>query len=449
MADTTKRGLFIKSFGCQMNVYDANKMAELLAPHGFYAVDTPEAADMVILNTCYIREKASEKIFSELGKLKKIKLAKQKIGKEFFICVAGCVAQAEGAEIFSRAPYVDIVVGPQSYHNLPELIERARRQEKWLVDLEFTADAKFDALQEAVESQGVSAFITIQEGCDKFCHFCVVPYTRGAEYSRSIWEIFREAMTLVQKGAREIILLGQNVNAYTFKDEDGKEYRLSHLIEMLAKIDNLFRIRYTTSHPIDMDQELIKAHGAIPKLMPMLHLPVQSGSDKVLKLMNRKHDRNMYIELIKTLLDMRADMVFSSDFIVGYPGETDEDFAQTLDLLAQIPFTQGYSFKYSIRPGTPASFIPDQIADDVKTARLHTLQEMQLKKQYDYNLSKVGTIQEVLVEKEGKHNEQMTGKNPYLQTVNINNCPEGLEGKLVKVKITAATKNTLMGELIE
>ncbi|MGZ6009798.1 MAG: tRNA (N6-isopentenyl adenosine(37)-C2)-methylthiotransferase MiaB, partial [Rhizomicrobium sp.] len=364
--------LFVKTYGCQMNVYDSSRMADVLSPLGYGRALGPEDADMVILNTCHIREKAAEKVFSELGRLRVLKRERALQGGELIIAVAGCVAQAEGAEIMARAPFVDIVVGPQAYHRLPEMIEKARLAPT--IDTEFPVMPKFDHLP-APRQDGPTAFLSVQEGCDKFCTFCVVPYTRGAEYSRPVADVLKEARDLVAQGAREITLLGQNVNGYHGEAADGV-WGLGRLARALAEIEGLARIRYTTSHPRDMDEDLMRAHGEVPALMPFLHLPVQSGSDTILKAMNRGHSRDDYKRIIATLRRHRPDIALSSDFIVGFPGETDRDFADTLALIEEIGFVQAYAFKYSVRPGTPAAAMDDQVAEDVKSERLAQLQTL-------------------------------------------------------------------------
>lgn len=444
-----KYGLYIKTYGCQMNVYDSIKMEDLLKPHGFCKVEGMEEAHIIILNTCHIREKASEKVYSELGRIKKIQDKRSNNGHKCIICVAGCVGQAEGEEIFARAPFVDIVVGPQSYHNLPELIERVKRREKWVIDLDFKEEEKFDKLPQEGRKQGVSAFITVQEGCDKFCHFCCVPYTRGAEYCRPPQEIMREAMLIAASGSCEITLLGQNVTAYSAVDHEGKSFSLSKLIRAVAGIESIERIRYTTSHPTDMNEELITTHREVKKLMPYLHLPVQSGSNNMLKSMNRNHTRNLYFEIIEKLRQARPDIEFSSDFIVGYPGETDQDFEDTLDLVEKVGYSECYSFKYSPRPGTPAATYANQINEEVKSARLHKLQGLLKKQQKHFLDKKVGKILQVLIEKPGRYENQCLGKTEHMQTVNINNCPPSAIGKIVQVKIEGASQNTLHGLLVE
>lgn len=432
-----------------MNVYDSIKMKELLDPFGFESTDDMNEADMVILNTCHIREKASEKMYSELGRVKKIKDKRLlSNGADMTIAVAGCVAQAEGEEIFVRAPYVDIVVGPQSYHTLPELVTKLARSEKHLIDLDFIEEEKFDNLPTQYSDQGASAFVSIQEGCDKFCTFCVVPYTRGAEFSRMPEEVYRESMVLVAKGAKEIHLLGQNVNAYHGKSSNGdKVFSLADLIRHLSTIKGLERIRYTTSHPRDMTEDLISVHGQLDQLMPFLHLPVQSGSNKVLKMMNRKHSREEYFAIIDKLRAARPDIALSSDFIVGFPGETDEDFADTMDLVRRVRYGQCYSFKYSPRPGTPAA-IKEQIPEAVKTERLMILQSELAKQQLEFNESCLGKTLPVLFQKEGKYNDHIVGKTPYMQSAYIENADKSLLGKIVNVKITKALATSVAGELV-
>jgi len=431
-----------------MNVYDSIKMQELLDPFGFVKTEDIEEADMVILNTCHIREKASEKMYSELGRIKQLKDKKISANQpDIIIAVAGCVAQAEGEEIFARAPYVDIVVGPQSYHTLPELISKIARSEKHLIDLDFIEEEKFDNLPKEYSSQGASAFVSVQEGCDKFCTFCVVPYTRGAEFSRNVEEIYREAMELVAMGAKEIHLLGQNVNAYHGKSSStDKIFSLAELIRHISTIKGLERIRYTTSHPRDMDEDLIELHGKSSLLMPFLHLPVQSGSNRVLKMMNRKHTREDYFNIIDKLRNARPDIVLSSDFIVGFPGETDEDFADTLDLVKKIQYGQCYSFKYSPRPGTPAA-TKEQVPENIKTERLTILQCELTKQQLEFNESCIGKTLPVLFQKEGKFDDQIVGKTPYMQSVYIKNPDKSLLGKIINVKITSASQASISGEV--
>lgn len=441
--------LYIKTYGCQMNVYDSGKMETLLKPHGFELSDKPECADLVILNTCHIREKATEKVYSELGRINLDKEKQKQQGKNMMIAVAGCVAQAEGEEIVKRAPYVDIVVGPQSYQNLPELIEKTKREKKWAIDLDFPTDSKFDLLPEESGLSGVSEFLTIQEGCDKFCHFCCVPFTRGAEFSRPVPKVYREALQLVSRGVKEITLLGQNVSAYSAEAEDGTKWGLGKLIQELSKIEQLERIRYTTSHPRDMlDEDLMRAHAEIPKVMPFLHLPVQSGSDKILKTMNRKHDRNFYFDVIDKYRKICPDIAFSSDFIVGYPGETDKDFEDTLDLVKKVRFALSFSFKYSPRPGTTAAALENQVPENIKSERLQILQKILNEQQNEYNQSKVEAIIPVLIDEKARNSSEYHGKSPHLQTVLINSDDSDIIGKTVNVKIQRATRNTLYGQLV-
>jgi tRNA-2-methylthio-N6-dimethylallyladenosine synthase len=434
--------LFIKSYGCQMNVYDAARMADVLAPLGYAPAMGPDDADLVILNTCHIREKAAEKVYSELGRLRALK---DRPGG-MMIAVAGCVAQAEGAEIVRRAPFVDMVLGPQTYHRLPELVARAARGAGAVLDTDFPADTKFDHLPAESTSPGLSAFLTVQEGCDKFCTFCVVPYTRGAEYSRPVASVLAEARRLVDAGAIELTLLGQNVNAYHGADERGAIVGFAGLVARLAAIDGLARLRYTTSHPRDMDDALIAAHRDEPKLMPFLHLPVQSGSDRILAAMNRQHDGALYRRLVDKLRAARPDLALSSDFIVGFPGESDADFRATLDLVRDIGFASAYSFKYSARPGTPAATMEAQVPEDVKEARLAQLQALLKTQQDAFNASCVGRTLPVLIERAGRHGGQMGGRTPYLQAVHLP-APATLLGAVVDVQILAANPNSLTGAL--
>ncbi|HYC13166.1 MAG TPA: tRNA (N6-isopentenyl adenosine(37)-C2)-methylthiotransferase MiaB [Stellaceae bacterium] len=442
------KSLFIKTYGCQMNVYDSARMADVLAPLGYRAVETPENADMVILNTCHIREKAAEKVFSELGRLKPLQKRKARAGGRMILAVAGCVAQAEGAEIMARAPHVDIVLGPQTYHRLPEMVAAATRAAGSVLDTEFPAEAKFDFLPETEAPQGVSAFLTIQEGCDKFCTFCVVPYTRGAEFSRPAVQVIAEARRLVERGAREITLLGQNVNAYHGEAPAGGVWGLGRLLRAIAEIPGLLRLRYTTSHPRDVDDELVAAHRELPKLMPFLHLPVQSGSDRVLAAMNRGHSAGDYLRTLERLRVARPEIAFSSDFIVGHPGESEEDFAATLALVREARFAQAFSFKYSPRPGTPAASAEDQVAEPIKAERLQRLQDLLEAQQRAFNLSQVGKTLPVLLEKPGRYRGQLVGRSPYLQPVHVM-APERLIGALLPLRIRGAEPNSLAGEHLE
>ena len=435
--------LCIRTHGCQMNVYDSARMADALAPLGFRPVAAAEGADMVILNTCHIRDKASEKVFSELGRFKALKRARERAGGSMLLAVAGCVAQAAGDEILARAPYVDIVIGPQSLHRLPELVARATRAAGQQIETEFPVESKFDYLPETAAPQGVSAFLTIQEGCDKFCTFCVVPYTRGAEYSRPAAQIIAEARRIIASGAREITLLGQNVNNYRGLGPAGDTWGLGRLIRAIAELPDLLRVRYTTSHPLDVDDELIAAHREVATLMPLLHLPVQSGADGILAAMNRRHSVADYRRTVDRLRRARADLAFSSDFIVGYPGETDADFAATLALVREIGFAQAFSFKYSPRPGTPAA-AEKQVPDGVKSDRLAQLQELLENQRQAFNRAMVGQVLPVLFEKAGRHPGQLVGRSPYLQPVHAE--AEGSDiGRLLPVLIERAEPNSLAG----
>ncbi len=442
-----RKRLFMKTWGCQMNVYDSARMADVLAPLGYAPADSAEGADMVILNTCHIREKASEKLFSELGRLRGAKQAKEAEGGRMVLAVAGCVAQAEGAEITARAPYVDIVLGPQSYHRLPEMVARVTRAAGAVIETDFPAEQKFDQLPEASAPQGPIAFLTIQEGCDKFCSFCVVPYTRGAEYSRPAAAILAEARRLVAQGAREIALLGQNVNAYHGEGPDGATWGLARLLYALAEIPDLARLRYTTSHPRDMDDALVAAHGAIPHLMPFLHLPVQSGSDRVLKAMNRGHTADDFRRIADRLRAARPDLALSSDFIAGHPGETEQDHQATLKLIAEIGFAQAFSFKYSPRPGTPAAGAPLQLSESEKDRRLHEIQALLRDQQERFNRSRQGMRCHILVTGLGRHPGQLAGRSPWLQPVHADG-PASLIGRVVPCEITAGHPNSLAARIL-
>jgi len=439
----------VRTWGCQMNVYDSQRMLDLLAPLGYRPVDAPEGADIVILNTCHIREKATEKLFSELGRLKTAKQAKAEAGGRMILAVAGCVAQAEGPVIAERARHVDLVVGPQSFQSLPELVARALRAGgEPIVLTDFPADPKFDHLPEEAAPRGVSAFLAIQEGCDKFCSFCVVPYTRGAEYSRPAADVLAEAGRLARAGAREITLLGQNVNAYHGAGPDGGTWSLGRLIRAVAEIQGVDRIRYTTSHPRDMDDELIAAHRDVPALMPFLHLPVQSGSDRILGLMNRKHTAAEYAAIIDRLRDARPDIAISSDFIVGFPGETDRDFPATLDLGGRVGFAQAYSFKYSPRPGTPAAVAAGQVPEAVKAERLAALQAALLDEQTRFNQASVGRVVPVLLDRAGSRPGQLHGRSPHMQSVHVP-APAHRLGRIAQVRIEEARALSLRGRLEE
>jgi tRNA-2-methylthio-N6-dimethylallyladenosine synthase len=448
---TRPRKLYIKSFGCQMNVYDSHRMADMLAPEGFAETAHPADADLVILNTCHIREKAAEKVYSELGRVSALKTAAARDGRRLTIAVAGCVAQAEGEEIIRRAPAVDLVFGPQSYHRLPQLLARAER-EGAVVDTEFPVEDKFDLLKapsrEAIRARGVSAFVTVQEGCDKFCTFCVVPYTRGAEVSRPVSKILAEVERLTDAGVREITLIGQNVNGYHGEGADGTAWTLGRLLERIADLPGVARLRYTTSHPCDMDASLIAAHRDLPSLMPFLHLPVQSGSDRVLKRMNRRHSRAAYLETIARARAAQPKMAFSSDFIVGFPGESEDDFRATLSLVDEVGYASAFSFKYSPRPGTPAADAPDQIPDDVKSERLHRLQAAIDRQQAAFNARCRGHIFDVLFEKPGRYPGQIVGRSPYLQPVQVM-APRIMIGEIAPVTVTEVASNSLFGAFAE
>ncbi|MBU8544386.1 MULTISPECIES: tRNA (N6-isopentenyl adenosine(37)-C2)-methylthiotransferase MiaB [Roseomonadaceae] len=437
-----RKRLFIRSWGCQMNVYDSGRMADVLAPLGYAPADTAEDADMVVLNTCHIREKASEKLFSELGRLRVLKQAKEQGGERMILAVAGCVAQAEGAEITARAPYVDLVLGPQSYHRLPEMVARISRATGSVIETDFPTEQKFDFLPDSTTPQGVTAFLTIQEGCDKFCSFCVVPYTRGSEYSRAATAVIAEAKRLVAQGAREIALLGQNVNAWHGEGPSGGTWTLSRLLLELAEIPDLARLRYTTSHPRDMDDALIAAHGQIPQLMPFLHLPVQSGSDRMLQAMNRGHKADAYRHIAEKLRAVRPDIALSSDFIAGHPGETEADHQATLKLIEDVGFALAYSFKYSSRPGTPAATAQMQVAEAEKDRRLQEIQALLREQQDAFNSACVGRSCEVLVTGAGRDEGQFAGRSPWLQPVHGLGSA-GMAGQMVQATITAALRNSL------
>ena len=436
-----EKRLFIKTYGCQMNVYDSERMADVLRPLGYGLTDVAEGADLVVLNTCHIREKATEKVYSELGQIKRLKAAKAAAGGAMLVAVAGCVAQAEGAEIVRRQPAVDLVVGPQSYHRLPELIARAHRAAGNALAADFAPEEKFDALPTAREPAGFTAFLTVQEGCDKFCAFCVVPYTRGAEFSRPAAAIEAEARALADKGVREVTLLGQNVNAYA--GEGG----LAALIWRLAKVPGLDRIRYTTSHPRDMDDALIAAHAEVAELAPYLHLPVQAGSDRVLKAMNRGHTAEHYLRLVERIRAARPDIAMSGDFIVGFPGEREADFEATLQLVREVGYASAFSFKYSRRPGTPGAAMTAQVAEAEKEARLATLQALLTAQRDAFNADLVGRTVPVLFEGPGRHAGQMGGRSPYLQAVHCEGPPT-LAGRIQEVVISAAGANSLTAERV-
>ena len=446
---TRPRKLYVKSYGCQMNVYDSHRMADTLAPEGFVETGTPEDADLVILNTCHIRENATEKVYSELGRLREMKDAAAQEGRKVTVAVAGCVAQAEGKEIIRRAPTVDLVVGPQSYHHLPEMLARAEQGKA--IETEFPIETKFDKLappsRATVKKRGVSSFVTVQEGCDKFCTFCVVPYTRGMETSRPVEKIAEEVARLADAGVREITLIGQNVNAYHGEGKDGRDWTLGMLLHRLAEIPGVARLRYTTSHPRDMDDSLIAAHRDLAALMPQLHLPVQSGSDRILDAMNRNHTRADFLRLINRLRAAQPKLAFTSDFIVGFPGETEEDFQDTRRLVAEVGFSAAYTFKYSPRPGTPAADMEQQVAEDDKNARLQWLQCDIDRLQADFLAKSRGTTMDVLFEKPGQRAGQIVGRSPYLNSVHVM-APHSLIGEIRPVAITDVGTNTLFGTLV-
>jgi tRNA-2-methylthio-N6-dimethylallyladenosine synthase len=437
--------LHIKTFGCQMNAYDSERMAEALAGHGYAPTADAAEADLVILNTCHIREKAAEKVYSELGRVRLNKERRKRQGRDTLIAVAGCVAQAEGAEIMARAPAVDIVVGPQSYHRLADLVAEASSTGRGQIATDFPAEDKFAHLPERPQGRGqVSAFVTVQEGCDKFCTFCVVPYTRGAEFSRSVTEIVAEVERLAARGAREITLLGQNVNAYHGQGPDGRPWPLAKLLRRLAQVPAIERLRYTTSHPLDMDDDLIALFADEPKLMPYLHLPFQAGSNRILKAMNRRHRASDYERVIANIRAARPDIALSTDIIVGFPGETDEDFAATMALAARARFAQAFTFKYSARPGTPAASLERQVPDEVKRERLHALQSLIDRDRHAFDRTMIGRRLDVLFEGNGRKPGQIAGRSPYLQAVHVEG-PEGLIGQIAAVDILASSPNSLTG----
>jgi len=446
--NNSKKKLFVKTYGCQMNVYDSDRMTDVLATHGFEVTDALADADMVILNTCHIREKAAEKVYSELGRLRTLKQRRRAEKSDMVIAVGGCVAQAEGKEVLRRAPFVDIVFGPQTYHRLPEMLARHQREnESAILNTEFPVKPKFDYLPKPTSS-GPTAFLSVQEGCNKFCNFCVVPYTRGAEYSRPAIDILAEARLLVGRGVREITLIGQNVNAYHGAGVNThREWGLAQLIRALGDFGGLNRIRYTTSHPKDMDDELIAAHREVAALMPLLHLPVQSGADRILAAMGRGHSRDTYRRLVDRLRDAQPKLAFSSDFIVGYPGETDEDFDNTMSLIEEIEFAHAFSFKYSARPGTPAATMDQQVPEPVKKARLSALQSLLMQQQHSFNTTCIGQSMAVLLTNRGRHRGQLVGRTSYLQPVHVE-APDALLGGLVAAHIVDSQPNSLSGELV-
>ena len=441
--------LYIKTYGCQMNVYDSARMADTLAPLGYVETDMVDDADMVVINTCHIREKASEKVFSELGRLRRMKeTRKSDQDKDLSIAVAGCVAQAEGEEIARRAPWVDVIVGPQAYHTLPELVSKLDPSSRHAVmNTDFPVEDKFDFLPEEHTPRGPAAFLSVQEGCDKFCTFCVVPYTRGAEFSRPVKSIMDEAKRLIASGTVELSLLGQNVNAWHGEAEDGSTWNFGRLLYALAELDGLKRLRYTTSHPLDMHDTLYEAHANIPQLMPYLHLPVQSGSNRILSAMNRRHDRDTYFRIIDRLRDGRPDLALSGDFIVGFPGETDRDFADTLNLINSVNYASAYSFKYSPRPGTPAANEDIQVDEAVKSERLAGLQQVLAAQQRAFNHSKLDQVMDVLIERPASRAGQKAGRSPWMQAVHFNENA-GAIGDIIPLKIVSATQNSLAGQPI-
>ena len=458
-----RKRVFIRTYGCQMNVYDSDRMADVLRPLGYALASTPEHADLVVLNTCHIREHASEKVYSELGRMRDLKVERRAEGRDLTIAVAGCVVQAEGEEIARRQPAVDIVVGPQAYHRLPQLLAEAERKAEFrragkrlpgagVLDTEFPLESKFDHLPAPQGVRAGSAFLSIQEGCDKFCTFCVVPYTRGSEYSRPAAKVLIEARQLVAAGAIEITLLGQNVNAYHGEAPasslgDSSIWSLARLIRALAEIEGIARIRYTTSHPRDMDDDLIAAHGEVPQLMPYLHLPVQSGSDRILEAMNRRHGRDLFLGIVDRLRSTRRDLALSSDFIVGFPGESDADFDDTMRLIEQVGFASAFSFKYSRRPGTPGAAMDGQVPEAVKAARLTALQALLGQQARAFNASKVGQTVPVLFAEPGRKPGQLIGKTPWLQSVYANGNAR-LIGRIVEARLTAGHANSLAGEVV-
>jgi len=445
------RKVHVKSFGCQMNVYDSHRMADTLAPAGYNETTSPEDADLVILNTCHIREKAAEKVYSEIGRIREMKEVAARDGRRMLIAVAGCVAQAEGREIIRRAGAVDLVVGSQNYHRLPEMVARAQRGEK-VIDTDFPVEDKFEALaapkRNAIAKRGISAFVTVQEGCDKFCTFCVVPYTRGAEVSRPVEKIVAEVERLADGGVREVTLIGQNVNAYHGPEPEGAASSLGRLLRRLAEVRGILRLRYTTSHPRDMDDDLVAAHRELPKLMPSVHLPVQSGSDRILAAMNRKHTRKDYLDVIARLRASRTDLAFTSDFIVGFPGETESDFRNTLALVDEVGYAGAFSFIYSPRPGTPAAEMEEQLPADVKSERLQRLQSAITRNQRRFNAGFAGRTVDVLLEKPGKLPGQLVGRSPYLQAVQVM-APVDSIGSVHRVTIDEVGSNSLFGSLAD
>jgi len=448
---TAPRKLHIKSYGCQMNVYDAQRMVDTLAPEGFVETASADDADLVILNTCHIREKASEKVYSELGRLRVMKDDAARNGREMRIAVAGCVAQAEGSEIIRRERAVDIVVGPQSYHHLPQLLAKAKRDGR-AVETEFPVEDKFGALPHPkpamIRARGISSFVTVQEGCDKFCTFCVVPYTRGMEVSRPVARIIDDVQRLADNGVREITLIGQNVNAFHGEGSDGKPWSLGRLLYRLAEIPGIVRLRYSTSHPRDVDDALIEAHRDIPAVMPLVHLPVQSGSDRILEAMNRKHSAADYARTVERFRKVREDIAFSSDFIVGFPGETEEDFSATLALVRQISYAGAYSFKYSPRPGTPAADMQETVTAKVMDERLARLQELIDSQQAAFNAAAIGKTVDVLFERAARNPGQIVGRTAFLQPAHVMASPD-IIGQVLPVTIDSLERYSLIGALAD
>ena len=439
---------YIKTFGCQMNVYDSQRIADILQNMGYQAAQTPIEADLIIFNTCHIREKAAEKLFSDLGRINLIKEERKQQGKETIIGVVGCVVQAEDEEITKRVPYINFATGPLTYYRLPEILQKiARHKNLCVIDTDFPAESKFDFLPEN-HSHGVCSFLAVQEGCNNFCTYCIVPYTRGVETSRPVEDVLKEAQRLVKTGTLEINLLGQNVNSYHGEDAYGKERDFAYLLRRLAEIDGLKRLRYTTSYPADVTDDLISCHKEIDILMPYLHLPLQSGSDKILKAMNRRHTAGRYLEIIDKLRTAKPDLGFSSDFIVGFPGETDDDFEQTLNMIDKVGYIQSFSFKYSRRAGTPAAVFPNQIPEKIKTQRLNILQEKLFSMQLTFNKNCIGKIMPVLFESKGRKKEQMFGRTPYMQNIHVQAPIETLN-QILPIKITDATQNSLSGIIVK
>jgi tRNA-2-methylthio-N6-dimethylallyladenosine synthase len=437
--------VFVKTYGCQMNVYDSNRMEDALEQDGYERTANMEEADLVLLNTCHIREKAAEKVYSEVGRIRKLKERRADTNRPMTIGITGCVAQAEGAEIMKRAKAVDLVAGPQTYHRIADIVNRAEQGEK-PVETEFEIEEKFAKLPVAthkqVQARGVASFLTVQEGCDKFCTFCVVPYTRGAEVSRSVNQIIDEARGMVDAGVREVTLLGQNVNAWHGVGEDGREWGLGELLHGLASMEGLERLRYTTSHPVDMDESLINAHRELDCLMPYLHLPIQAGSDKILKAMNRHHTVSDYMHIIERMREARPDMAISGDFIVGFPGETDEDFEETLKVVRAVKYASAFSFKYSTRPGTPGADMENQVPEEVKSERLRQLQDLLNEQQVEFNRTCIGRKMDILLEKKGRREGQLIGRSPWLQSVIVDDTL-GKPGDIIHVEITDAAPNSL------